>query len=108
MTKPILILMIVSVAFAGFEGATDAAGPDIEGSHQVNGHEVHGSAHSESHEHDGADHDEDHFCHCSVHTAVLLSTLVSSATEERFVSPSHYDDHFSSQVDPPLLRPPNS
>ena len=88
MTKPILILMIVSIAFAGFEGATDAAGPDIEGS-QVIGHEVHGSAHSESHEHDGADHDEDHFCHCSVHTAVLLSTVVSSATDEGSVSPSH-------------------
>ena len=107
MTKPILILMIVSIIFAGFEGATDSAGPDFEGS-QVNGHEVHSSAHSESHEHDGADHDEDHFCHCSVHTAVLLSSVASSATEERSVSPSHYDDHFSSQVDPPLLRPPNS
>jgi len=107
MTKPILISLIVSIMIAGFEGATDAAGPDIEGG-QVNGHEVHGSSHSDSHEHDSADHDEDHFCHCSVHTAVLLSTVVSSANEEKSDSPRHYDEHFSSLADPPLLRPPNS
>lgn len=107
MTKPILISVIFSIICAGIEGASDSAGPDIEGS-QVNGHEVHGMAHIDSHEHDpDSDHD-DHFCHCSVHAAALLSAVVYSATEERSVSPSSYDDHFSSLVDPPLLRPPNS
>jgi hypothetical protein len=107
MTRAILISVFVSIIFAGYEGATDAAGPDIAGG-KVDGHEVHGSAHIDSHEHDGDGHQDDHFCHCSVHAVALLTTLVSSATEERSVSSSRYDDRFPSLVDPPLLRPPNS
>jgi hypothetical protein len=114
MTRAILFSVFVSIIFAGYEGATDAAGPDIAGS-KVDGHEVHGSAHIDSHEHDGDGHEhegdghqDDHFCHCSVHAAALLSTVVSSATEERSASSTRYDDHFSSLVEPPLLRPPNS
>jgi hypothetical protein len=110
MTRAILFSVFVGIIFAGFEGATDAAGPGFEGN-QVNGHEVHGSAHIDSHEHDidGHKHDgDDHFCHCSVHALALLTALVSSATEEKSVSSSRYDDQFSSLVEPPLLRPPNS
>lgn len=107
MTKAILVSVFFSIMCASFEGASDGAGPDVEGS-QVNGHEVHGSAHTDNHEHDSDSQQDDHFCHCSVHAAALLYTIVSSVTEERSVSPSRYDDRFSSLVDPPLLRPPNS
>jgi hypothetical protein len=114
MTRAILISAFASIIFAGFEGAADAANPDIAGG-KVDGHEVHGSAHIDRHEHDGNgheddgdDHEDDHFCHCSVHAAALLSTVVSPATEERSDSSSRYDDRFPSLVDPPLLRPPNS
>ncbi len=114
MIRAVLFSVFVSIIFAGFEGATDAAGPGFEGN-QVNSHEVHGSTHIDSHEHDvgghkhdGDGHQDDHFCHCSVHAVALLTTLVSSVTEEKSVSTSRYDDQFSSLVDPPLLRPPNS
>lgn len=114
MTRTILISVFVSIIFAGYEGAADAAGPDTAGS-TIDGHEVHGSAHidiyvhdGDDHEHEGEDHQDDHFCHCSVHAVALLTTLVSSASEIRSASSSLYDDQFSSQVDPPLLRPPNS
>ena len=114
MTRAIVISVFVSIIFAGYEGATDAAGPDIAGG-KVDGHEVHGSAHIDSHEHDGDRHEhdsdghqDDHFCHCSVHAVALLTTLASAATEEKSVSSSRYDDKFPSLVDPPLLRPPNS
>lgn len=53
MTRAILISVFVSIIFAGYEGATDAAGPDIAGG-KVDGHEVHGSTHIDSHEHNGA------------------------------------------------------
>ena len=106
MTKSILFSVFVSIIFAGIESAADAAVTVLDADHD-NGHEIHGSAHSESHEHDGADHDEDHFCHCSVHTVALLSCAVAYTAENRSVSSSRYENHFSSLVDPPLLRPPN-
>ena len=107
MTRSILLLVLVSVVFTGFESAADAAGVIDESGHESS-HEVHGSAHSESHEHDGDDHDEDHFCHCGVHTAALLSFAIACTPENRSVSSIRYIDRFSSLVDPPLLRPPNS
>jgi hypothetical protein len=107
MTRPILIFALLGIMFAGFEGATDAAGLDFETS-QDHGHEVHGSAHFDSHEHDGDSHHDDHFCHCSAHAAALLSTAFASATQERSVWPNRYDGRFSTLVTPPLLRPPNS
>jgi hypothetical protein len=107
MTRAILISVFVSIIFAGFEGATDAASPDIAGG-TVDGHEVHGSIHIDSHEHDGDGHQDDHFCHCSVHAVALLSTAVSSATEEISAMSGRYDDQYSSLVDSPRLRPPKS
>jgi hypothetical protein len=114
MTRAILISVFVSIIFAGYEGATDAASPDIAGG-TADGHEVHGSIHIDSHEHDGDNHEhdgdghqDDHFCHCSVHAAALLSTDVSFATEERSTSSSRYDDQYSSLVDSPRRRPPKS
>ena len=107
MTKRIIISLIFSILCAGFEGASDGAGPEIGGS-QVNSHEVHGSPHFDNHEHDGDSQHDDHFCHCSVHAAALLFTVEYSATKERSVLRGRYDDHFSSLADPPLLRPPIS
>ncbi len=107
MTRPILILALLGIIFAGFEGVADAAGLDFEAS-QDNGHEVHGTAHVDSHEYDGDSHHDDHFCHCSVHAAAILSTVIVSATKERSVWPNRYDSRFPTLVAPPLLRPPNS
>ena len=111
MRRSILFSVFVSVVFAGIESATDAAAAVVDAD-QYNVHEIHGSAHSESHEHDGADHDdadhdEDHFCHCSVHTAALLSCGIAFTAENRSVSSSYYETRFSSLADPPLLRPPS-
>jgi hypothetical protein len=107
MSRSILISVFVSIVFAGFESAADAAGPIIDSGHESS-HEVHGSIHSDSHEHDGDDHDEDHYCHCSAHAAALLSFAIACTPENRSVSSCRYEDRFSSLVDPPLLRPPNS
>ena len=107
MTKPILFLALLGIIFAGFEGATDAAGLDFDAG-QDNGHEVHGSTHVESHEHDDDSHHDDHFCHCSVHTMALPPTVLVSATEDKSVSSNRYDGRFTTLVTPPLLRPPNS
>ena len=107
MTRTILIAVFVSIVFAGFESAADAAGFVVDSGHE-SGHEVHGSAHSDSHEHDGENHDGEHFCHCTVHAAAIIPSIVVCTAEEIFVSSSRYDDRFSSLVDPPLLRPPNS
>ena len=106
MKRSILFSVFVSIIFAGFESAADAAGA-VANTDRDSGHEVHGSAHSESHEHDGADHDEEHFCHCSVHAAAIASCEVAGSADNRSVSLSHYAVRFSSLVDPPLLRPPN-
>jgi hypothetical protein len=106
MKKSILFSVFVSLIFAGFESAADAAGAVVT-TDRDSGHEVHGSAHSESHEHDGADHDEDHFCHCSVHAAAIVSCAVAGLADNRSVSLIRYAVRFSSLVDPPLLRPPN-
>ena len=103
MTRAILISVLVSMLFAGLEGATDAAGPGIDTS-QENGHEMHGPPHVESHEHEG----DDHFCHCGVHAVALLTSIDISVSENQSVSHSRYDDRFSSLLAPPLLRPPNS
>ena len=107
MTRTILITVFVSILFAGFESAADAAGFVVNSGHESS-HEAHGLAHSDSHEHDGENNDDEHFCHCSVHAAALIPFIVACTADDKFVSSNHYDDRFSSLEDPPLLRPPNS
>ena len=107
MVRSILITVFVSMIFAGFESAADAAGPMVDSGHEST-HEVHTSPHMLGHEHDGDEHDDEHFCHCSAHTAAIFSINAICALEERSVSPTSCDNRFSSLADPPLLRPPNS
>jgi hypothetical protein len=106
MVRSILITVLVSIIFAGFESAADSAGPMVESGH-AGIHEVHTSPHMSGHEHDGDDHDDEHFCHCSVHTAAIFSIDAICPLEERSVAPTGCDNRFSSLADPPLLRPPS-
>lgn len=107
MTRTILIIVLIGMLLAGFEGAADAAGPEMTVG-QDHGHEFHGSIHVESHEQgDAADH-EDHFCHCGVHAVALLSVVITPVIRKSSKPSARHDRRVASLASPPLLRPPNS
>ena len=107
MTRAIIIAVLAGIIVSGLEGAAEAAGPGAADEHE-HGHELHGPIHVTDHDHgDDADHD-DHFCHCGVHTAALISTVVMSTVPRSALADSRHNDRFTSFQSPPLLRPPNA
>jgi len=107
MTRTILILVLIGMMLAGFEGAADAAGPEMPHG-QDHGHEFHGSAHANNHEQgDVADYD-DHFCHCGMHAVALLPVIVTPVAQKSSRPNTRLDRRVSSLAGPPLLRPPIS
>lgn len=106
MTRAVLFTVFACIVFAGIESAADAAGPDWEVD-SGGSHELHGTTHDEHHESDDDSHHDDHFCHCNAHGVALAPVDMVPATHALHVSHLRYDDHFTSLVAPPLLRPPN-
>ena len=106
MSRTVLISVFISMIFAGFEGAADAAGSDLEHSPDTT-HEMHRSVHADDHDHADESDSDDHFCHCSAHAIALLPEAGTASPGETFVSSNLVDSRFTSLAGPPLLRPPN-
>ncbi len=107
MNKSILILVLVSMTLATFEGAADGVAIGTPGDQEYS-HEMHNLVHVDEHEHGGTDDHDNHFCHCNLHAVALLSSFVTPAMRMSSGTAFRHDDRFSSRSDPPLLRPPNS